>query len=349
MKRSVVLALILMLLVFISTAWAGEENNAVFTIGKSFYLLNGNTVAMDVAPYIKEGRTFLPLRFAANSVGVTDENIIWDPGSRKIVIIRDNRVVQLAVGSRVLVINGTVVMMDVVPEEVSGRVMLPIRWLASSLGVSIKWDPVSQSVVVGTFDGPGEKKPLPADNEQERKLEEHAAGYKAIAKEYKWRDMEGNEWTWRVPIPEEMYQYYRNQPRIHERVLEEYLEQVNNLKRQIEELQRYMDYWYQQCRILPEDTYYEAWQKYQMYMAAYNKAQRELIQILTEYQKLQLLYKETEYRQMLNGYVPYVTEEENYELVKILAGMLAEKAPQNPKERIEFAAAFVQGSNTLSQ
>lgn len=45
---------------------------------------------------------------------------------------------------------------------------------------------------------------------------------------------------------------------------------------------------------------------------------------------------------MLDGYVPYVTEEKNYELVRTLARVLAEKAPQNPKERIKFAAAFVQ-------
>lgn len=342
-KSAVLLVIVIaMLFIFVSPAWAGGGNTAVFTIGKNSYLLNGNTVIMDVAPYIKEGRTFLPVRFAANAAGVADENIIWDSESKKVAIIKGNRVACFTIGSKELMLNKTAVMMDVAPEVVLGRSMLPIRWLACALDVTIEWDPVSQNVTVRDPNETSKTESLPADNKQERALEESAADYKAIIKEYRWHDKQGGKWTWRVSIPEEMYQYYKSQPRIHERILKEYLDRLNNLKQQAEELQRYMNFWYQQCRILPGDSYYEAWQKYQAYMSAYNEAQRNLARIQSEYQELQRLYREAEYRQMLDGYVPYVTEEKNNELVRTLAGAIAEKAPRTPRERIEFAAAFVQ-------
>lgn len=338
----VAIVAIAMLFIFVSPARAGGGNTAVFTIGKNSYLLNGNTVVMDVAPYIKEGRTFLPLRFAANVAGVADDNVLWDATTGKVTVIKGDRVVQFTIGSNIMLLNGAAVTMDVVPEIVTGRIMLPIRWLADALGVAIEWDPASQTVVVRVPDETGKTGSLPAGNKQEGALEEPAANYKAIVKEYRWHDKQGNEWTWRVPIPEEMYRYYGSQPRIHERVLKEYLERLNNLKQQAEELKRYMDFWYQQCRILPGDSYYEAWRKYQAYMSAYYEAQRDLDRIWSEYLELQRLYREAEYRRMLDGYVPYVTEEKNSELVRTLAGAIAEKAPRTPRERIEFAAAFVQ-------
>jgi len=161
-----------------------------------------------------------------------------------------------------------------------------------------------------------------------------------IVKDYRWHDQQGREWTWKVPISAEMYRYYRNQPRIHERVLNEYVEQLRNLKQQTAELQRYTEFWYRQCKIQPGDSYHTALQKYQTYMSAYRKAQRNLSRIQIEYLKLQQSYQTAAYRQMLDGYVPYVAE--NSELVRSLAEAIAEKAPRTPRGEIEFAACFVQ-------
>ncbi|WP_049886108.1 copper amine oxidase N-terminal domain-containing protein [Thermacetogenium phaeum] len=301
-RHVVLLVAILMLFICALPASAGDGNTAVFTVGKNTYVLNGNTVVMDAAPYIKDGRTFLPLRFAAKAVGTADENIIYDPALKTVTIIKGDRVVQLTVGNKALLLNGTVVMMDVAPEVVNGRIMLPISWLAQALSVSIEWDPVSRTVTVKDVN--------------ETDVNETNGAYKSIVKEYRWRDKQGNEWTWQIHIPEDMYMYYRSQLRIHERILKEYLERLNELKYQLEELKRYMDFWYQQCRILPGDSYYQAWRKYQTYMNAYYEAQRKLLQIQSEYVKLQQLFQRAEYRQMLDGYVPYVTEEKNYELVR---------------------------------
>lgn len=121
----------------------------VFTIGSTTYVENGVEKTMDVAPYIKNDRTYLPIRFAAYSSGVTDSNIIWNQDEQSVLLIKGDRVVKLIVGSTTMLINGVPFAMDVAPENVDpGRVMLPIRWVAQALGCEVQWDAATQNVTI---------------------------------------------------------------------------------------------------------------------------------------------------------------------------------------------------------
>jgi len=123
-----------------------------FTIGSTTYTVVENNVAvektMDVAPYIKEGRTYLPVRFVADALGVTEDNIIWDPVNATVTIFKGDRIAQMTIGSNILLVNGVQLTMDAVPEIVSGRTMLPVRWMAQALGATIEWDAETQQVTV---------------------------------------------------------------------------------------------------------------------------------------------------------------------------------------------------------
>ncbi|MGI9953333.1 stalk domain-containing protein [Moorellaceae bacterium AZ2] len=325
--RAVLSALILTLF-FVLPVCAGETGAVQFTIGKSFYVIDGKTYSMDVVPYIKEGRTFLPLRYAAVGVGVDEKNVLWDDRTNSVVLIKGDRVVNLTAGSREITVNGVPSRMDVAPEIVPpGRLMLPVRHVAEALGLQVAWDQASGMVTIFLRSVP---RPPP---------------YKDfIEKEYHWLDPAGNEWTWHLTIPTEMYSFYRAQPRIHELLIKEYTEKVNELRRRAELLKQYMEYWYYQCQVQPGDSYESAWQKYLTYLQAYRVAQEELEKILVEYRELETAYRQAEYRLMRQGYVPYVLEEANYKLAEGLALKLAEKAPAGHRARIEFAAAFVQGA-----
>lgn len=122
---------------------------AVLTIGSTTMTVNGKEVTMDVAPYLKDGRTFLPVRFAANAVGVSDANIIWDGANQRVTILKGDRIVQMTIGEKTLLLNGASIPMDVAPEVVPpGRTMLPIRFLAMALGADIAWNPDTQTVTI---------------------------------------------------------------------------------------------------------------------------------------------------------------------------------------------------------
>jgi hypothetical protein len=134
----------------VATPAPGDQKNvAVFKIGESSFTLNGVEIAMDVAPYLQNDRTYLPVRFAANVCGVSDDNIMWNPSDYSVVMIKGDRIVKLVIGSNTMLINGVPFNMDVAPEIVDpGRTMLPLRWVAQALGCSVDWDPVNYTVTL---------------------------------------------------------------------------------------------------------------------------------------------------------------------------------------------------------
>ena len=121
---------------------------AVFTIGSTSYALNGSTVSMDVAPYIQDSRTFLPLRYIANAVGVADSNILWNPTTQSVTIIKGGVVAQFTIGSTTMILNGASVTMDVAPQITDGRTCLPVAWVAEALGAQIAWNATAQTATV---------------------------------------------------------------------------------------------------------------------------------------------------------------------------------------------------------
>ncbi|MFZ5595855.1 MAG: copper amine oxidase N-terminal domain-containing protein [Bacillota bacterium] len=124
------------------------SSTAVFKIDKSSYIVNGRDVPMDVAPYIKDGRTMIPLRFAANAVGVANDNIIWDAGANMVTLVKGNCVAQAEIGNKNIRINGISVATDVAPEIKDGRTMVPIRALSTVLGAKVQWNESDQTVTV---------------------------------------------------------------------------------------------------------------------------------------------------------------------------------------------------------
>lgn len=120
----------------------------VFTIGALSFVRDGVTTAIDAAPAIVDGRTLLPLRFAALAVGVSEDDILWDPVRRTVTLLRGDRVVQLRIGDRNMTINGVVVPLEVPASIQNGRTVLPIRAIAQALRASVVWDGTARTVTV---------------------------------------------------------------------------------------------------------------------------------------------------------------------------------------------------------
>ncbi|OPX94536.1 MAG: hypothetical protein A4E53_00051 [Pelotomaculum sp. PtaB.Bin104] len=125
------------------------KTKSVFKIGEMTYTVNDREMTMDVAPYIKNERTYMPLRFVANASGVADSNIMWNDADQSVVLIKGDRVVKLIIGDTTMLVNGVPFMMDVAPEIADpGRTMMPIRWVAQALGCTVTWDDTTQTVTV---------------------------------------------------------------------------------------------------------------------------------------------------------------------------------------------------------
>lgn len=118
---------------------------AVFTVGETRFEINGAENTMDVAPYIKDDRVYLPLRYLAQAAGITESNIIWNQDQQGIEIKKEERAIKLKIGSNIMYINNAPTLMDVAPEIAApGRTMLPISWVAQALGFEVYWDSGTQ-------------------------------------------------------------------------------------------------------------------------------------------------------------------------------------------------------------
>ena len=129
------------------------ENNqlvksVVFKIGVSEYVVDGQTpgVKMDVAPFIESDRTFVPVRFLGNALGVTDSNIAWD-NNTKTATLQDNATLSMTIGQARITSDGKTKPIDVAPLLKSDRTFLPARFVAEGLGYQVDWDEATQTVV----------------------------------------------------------------------------------------------------------------------------------------------------------------------------------------------------------
>jgi len=122
------------------------SGGVIFKISDKKYTVAGVEKVMDTAPYIKDGRTYIPVRYAADACGVAAENILYADG--KVTLIKGDKVVQLTIGSNVMVINGVSITMDVAAEISNDRTMLPFRWVAQALGAKVTWNEATQTVTM---------------------------------------------------------------------------------------------------------------------------------------------------------------------------------------------------------
>lgn len=123
--------------------------DVAFVIGQDTFLLNGKEEKMDTAPYVKNDRAYLPVRYVATSLDIADGDIVWYPAEGSVVILRGSNSIKFVVGSKEMLINGKPVVMDVAPEIVApGRLMLPLRWAAQAFGANIDWNETTKTIII---------------------------------------------------------------------------------------------------------------------------------------------------------------------------------------------------------
>lgn len=133
----------------------------VFTIGLSTYQKvsgsNVETRQMDTAPYIKNGRTMLPLRYVSDAISAS---VYWNNQTRTASFTKESLEAKIQIdGNKIVMSNGTIHTMDTKPDNVKGRILVPITNVAnvysltngnSTDGVDndIEWDGSNRTVTI---------------------------------------------------------------------------------------------------------------------------------------------------------------------------------------------------------
>ncbi len=113
------------------------------TIGSATAHINGLARPIDAAPINRNNRTLLPVRFLANTFGVTNEGIAWDAATRTATLTNETVKIVVTIDAPTMTVNGQTVALDSPAIIENDRTYLPVRAIANALGVAnenIKWD-----------------------------------------------------------------------------------------------------------------------------------------------------------------------------------------------------------------
>ena len=141
------------------------EVTMLFTLNKNNYLVNGVPKTMDVSPVSINGRTMLPIRFAADPLGA---DTAWNGAENKVTVTMGAATIELWIGENRAVINGASVQIDaenpdVKPLIINSRTMLPMRFVTEKLGCEVEWIPETSQIKVkypGTWLDPQPEPPM---------------------------------------------------------------------------------------------------------------------------------------------------------------------------------------------
>ncbi|MGB9844104.1 MAG: copper amine oxidase N-terminal domain-containing protein, partial [Caldisericia bacterium] len=97
-----------------------------------------------------EGRTLLPIRWVAEPLGA---EVGWDGVEKKVTVSLKENLIELWIGKNIARVNGIDTPIDpnnpkVVPMIISGRTMLPVRFVAENLGCKVDWDGITKTVII---------------------------------------------------------------------------------------------------------------------------------------------------------------------------------------------------------
>ena len=143
------------------TAW-DEAGKTLWKQSESLYLPYfttnhvriqiGNLIAMSQStyqqiespPYVKKGRTMVPIRFVSTSLGGA---VDYDAKTRK-VTIKGAKTIVLQQGATSITVNGKKKTIDAAPENKNGRIFVPVRFVSEELGKKVTWNEKEKSILI---------------------------------------------------------------------------------------------------------------------------------------------------------------------------------------------------------
>jgi len=122
------------------------ETRVDFTIGSTTYVVNNQTKVMDAAPFIEDGRTYIPVRALAEALGCEAD---WEPKeglTEKVYLTRGDVVVTIGIGDNFLTVQEgddepVIQYFDGAAKIVNDRTFLPFRAVAEALGAKVDYAP----------------------------------------------------------------------------------------------------------------------------------------------------------------------------------------------------------------
>lgn len=136
-----------------SAATALSSTTIKLWIGNASMSVNGVEQPIDAQetkPVIVQGRTLVPIRAVIEAFG---GSTVWQSSTRKVIITLGKDSLGLWIGKSQASVNGIALAIDsansaVVPVITNGRTMLPLRFVAESLGIDVQYADATKMITL---------------------------------------------------------------------------------------------------------------------------------------------------------------------------------------------------------
>ena len=110
-------------------------------------VLDGRSLGFDQPPVIRDGRTLVPLRVIFEALGASVE---WNGETQSVTAEKDGVTVTMSIGNDVYYVNGEEKYLDVPPQIINGRTLVPARAVAESFNCSVDWMEQMNTVIINS-------------------------------------------------------------------------------------------------------------------------------------------------------------------------------------------------------
>lgn len=141
MKKIISLILTAFMILSMATAVMASSDVAIsLQIDNPYMTVNGVEKEIDpgrgTTPIILNSRTLLPIRAVVEEIGGV---VSWDGETQKVTLTHSTNTIELIIGNTSAYLNGVVNALDVAPQIINDRTMLPIRFIIESFGYEVGW------------------------------------------------------------------------------------------------------------------------------------------------------------------------------------------------------------------
>ncbi|HEY9061209.1 MAG TPA: copper amine oxidase N-terminal domain-containing protein [Pseudobacteroides sp.] len=123
-----------------------------FKVGSIEYTSQNESKTLDLAPFVYYGTSLVPFRAILEELGYS---VQWDNKTKTISALNENNTIILRINSIYAEVNGEDRILSVAPKIVSGRTVVPLRFVAECSGASVSWDQDNKTIHItqyGKFD-----------------------------------------------------------------------------------------------------------------------------------------------------------------------------------------------------
>ena len=127
-----------------------KGNVVTIQIGSNQGLVNGKSITLDAGsiPLLKNGRTFIGIRFMAEIVFAKTAQVSYDAKTQTVFFELGSKKIELTINKPVAIVNGKQVRLDAPPFIQNGRTLVPLRFVSENLDASVEYNPQTRGITI---------------------------------------------------------------------------------------------------------------------------------------------------------------------------------------------------------